>query len=87
MLWYIKYAEFSHRLNKLFYSKVHIFCAMMHVYLVAVMYDQIDACIAICVGITISVAYKYVYLYESERIDIHIYPTPPLGQDMTQGQF
>ena len=21
------------------------------------------------------------------HLDMHIYPTPPLGQDMTQGQF
>ena len=27
--------------------------------------------------------YKYVGISEAD----HIYPTPPLGQDMTQGQF
>ena len=28
-----------------------------------------------------------VYIYRSKGFDYHIYPTPPLGQDMTQGQF
>ena len=26
-------------------------------------------------------------LYYCTHFDYHIYPTPPLGQDMTQGQF
>ena len=27
------------------------------------------------------------YIYKLVYTFIHIYPTPPLGQDMTQGQF
>ena len=34
--------------------------------------------------------HKYIligWLDSSVLLHIHIYPTPPLGQDMTQGQF
>ena len=35
--------------------------------------------------------YIYIYICMHVRINIHIYlsylPTPPLGQDVTQGQF
>ena len=29
----------------------------------------------------------YTYWNNQGEYDGHIYPTPPLGQDMTQGQF
>ena len=31
--------------------------------------------------------YKCACAHEYSRMYIHIYPTPPLGQDMSQGQF
>ena len=39
-------------------------------------------CVCVCVCVCVrNLPFKH-FLY-----DYHIYPTPPLGQDMTQGQF
>ena len=34
-----------------------------------------------------SLAFILGFIRRVYHLDYHIYPTPPLGQDMTQGQF
>ena len=36
---------------------------------------------------TLSVPLEHQMLRQESPLYMHIYPTPPLGQDMTQGQF
>ena len=61
----------------------------------------LDACVCVCVHVyacksvctclrvyTRARAFVRVYKCGSDKsMNIHIYPTPPLGQKMTQGQF
>ena len=62
-------------IRRYLYMNIPSYICMFHIYIYIYIYIDIYACI-------------YIYIYIGAFIFVDpIYPTPPLGQDMTQGQF